>query len=61
MTRFLLFVVLGVSTALGLLLPLPLGEAASVAKTLAQTPVTGRLADGGHLSGAADVAGVAVR
>jgi hypothetical protein len=36
MTRFLLFVVLGVSPALGLLRPLPLGEAASVAKTLAQ-------------------------
>jgi hypothetical protein len=51
MTRFLLFVVLGVSTALGLLRPLPLGEAASVAKTLAQTPVTGRLADGGTFQG----------
>ena len=51
MTRFLLFVVLGVSPALGLLRPLPLGEAASVAKTLAQTPVTGRLADGGTFQG----------
>ena len=51
MTRFLLFVVLGISTALGLLCPLPLGEAASVAKTLAQTPVTGRLADGGTFQG----------
>ena len=51
MTRFLLFVVLGVSTALGLLRPPPLGEAASVAKTLAQTPVTGRLADGGTFQG----------
>ena len=51
MTRFLLFVVLGVSAALGLLRPLPLGEAASVAKTLAQTPVTGRLADGGTFQG----------
>jgi hypothetical protein len=51
MPRFLLFVVLGVSTALGLLRPLPLGEAAVVAKTLAQTPVTGRLADGGTFQG----------
>ena len=51
MTRFLLFVVLGVSTALGLLRPLPLGEAAGIAKTLAQTPVTGRLADGGTFQG----------
>ena len=51
MTRFLLSMVLGVSAALGLLLPLPLGEAAGVAKTLAQTPVTGRLADGGTFQG----------
>ena len=51
MTRFLLSMVLGVSTALGLLLPLPLSEAAGVAKTLAQTPVTGRLADGGTFQG----------
>jgi hypothetical protein len=51
MTHFLLSVVLGVSTALGLLLPLPPGEAAVVAKTLAQTPVTGRLADGGTFHG----------
>ncbi len=51
MTRFLLSVVLGVSAALGLLLPLPPGEAAVVAKTLAQTPVTGRLADGGTFHG----------
>jgi hypothetical protein len=51
MTRFLLSVVLGVSAALGLLLPLPLSEAAGVAKTLAQTPVTGRLADGGTFQG----------
>jgi hypothetical protein len=43
--------VLGVCAALGLLLPLPLSEAASVAKTLAQTPVTGRLADGGTFQG----------
>ena len=51
MTRFLLSMVLGVSTALGLLLPLPLSEAAGVAQTLAQTPVTGRLADGGTFQG----------
>src|SRR5712691_10080592 len=51
MTRFLLSIVLGVSTGLGLLLPLPLGAAAVVAKTLAQTPVTGRLADGGTFRG----------
>jgi hypothetical protein len=51
MTRFLLSMVLGVSTALGLLLPLLPGEAAGVAKTLAQTPVTGRLADGGTFQG----------
>ena len=51
MTRFLLSILLGVSAALGLLLPLPLGETAVVAKTLAQTPVTGRLADGGTFQG----------
>ena len=51
MTRFLLSMVLGVSAALGLLLPLPLSEAAIIAKTLAQTPVTGRLADGGTFQG----------
>ena len=51
MTGFLLSVVLGVSAGLGLLLPLPPGEAAVVAKTLAQTPVTGRLADGGTFHG----------
>ena len=51
MTRFLLSMVLGVSTALGLLLPLPPGEASGVAKTLAQMPVTGRLADGGTFQG----------
>ena len=60
MTRILLSMLLGVSAALGLLLPLPLSEAAGVAKTLAQTPVTCRLADGGF-SRAADAAGVAVR
>jgi hypothetical protein len=51
MAQFLLSLVLGVSTALGLLFPLPPGEAAVVAKTLAQTPVTGRLADGGTFQG----------
>jgi hypothetical protein len=51
MTRFLLVVVLAVSTGLGLLRPLPQGEAAVVAKSLAQTPVTGRLADGGTFHG----------
>src|SRR5262245_45547786 len=51
MTRFLLSIVLGVGTVLGLLLPLPPSEAAVVAKTLVQTPVTGRLADGGTFQG----------
>jgi hypothetical protein len=37
--------------ALVLLHPLPPGEAAGVAKTLVQTPVTGRLADGGTFRG----------
>jgi hypothetical protein len=39
MTRFLLSMVLGASAALGLLLPLPQGDAAVVAQTLMQTPV----------------------
>ena len=51
MSRFLLSLVFGVSAVLGLLLPLPPGEAAVVAKTLTQTPVTGRLADGGTFHG----------
>jgi hypothetical protein len=51
MIRFLLSIVLGVIAGMGLLLQLPLGEAAVVAKTLAQTPVTGRLADGGTFHG----------
>jgi hypothetical protein len=51
MTRFLLSLLLGVSAVLGLLLPLPLSEASVVAKTLAQTPVTGHLADGGTFHG----------
>jgi hypothetical protein len=40
-----------VIAGLGLLRPLPQGEAAVVAKTLTQTPVTGRLADGGTFRG----------
>src|SRR4029450_1669089 len=51
MTRFLLSLVLGASPVLGLLFPLPPSEAAVVAKTLVQTPVTGRLADGGTFQG----------
>ena len=51
MTRFLFSMVLAVSATLGLLLPLSPGEAAVVAKTLAQMPVTGRLADGGTFQG----------
>jgi hypothetical protein len=51
MTRFLLSFVLGVFMALGLLNPLPLGEAAGVAQTLTQMPVTGRLDDGGTFRG----------
>ena len=51
MTRCLLLLVFGVSAALGLLLPRPPGAAAGVATTLAQTPVTGRLADGGTFHG----------
>jgi hypothetical protein len=51
MTRFLLSIILGISAGLGLLLPLPPGEASVVAKTLAQMPVTGRLADGGTFQG----------
>ena len=61
MTRFLLVLLLGVSAALGLLRPLPLGAASVVVKTLAQTPVTGRLADGGTFHGRLtlqDVAGM---
>src|SRR4030095_493122 len=51
MPPFLLAMVLGVRAALGLLLPLPPGEAAVITKTLAQTPVTGRLANGGTFHG----------
>ena len=60
MSRFLLSLVFGVSAALGLLLPLPPGEAAVVAKTIAQTPVTGRLADGGTFHGRLTVQAVTV-
>ena len=52
MIRFLLSLLLGASAALGLLRPLPLSAASVVAKkALAQTPVTGRLADGGTFQG----------
>jgi len=51
MTRFLLALIFAVSMALGPLRPLPPGEAAVIATTLAQTPVTGRLADGGTFHG----------
>jgi hypothetical protein len=51
MTCFLLSLVFAVCMALGLLHPLPLGEAAGVAQTLTQTPVTGRLGDGGTFRG----------
>ncbi len=51
MTRFLLSITLGVIAGMGLLRPLPHGEAGVVAKTHTQTPVTGRLADGGTFRG----------
>jgi hypothetical protein len=51
MRRFLFSITLGVIAGLGLLCPLPQGEASIVAKTLVQTPVTGRLADGGTFHG----------
>lgn len=51
MTRFQLFLTLSVIAGMGLLLPLPPGETAVVSKTLAQTPVTGHLADGGTFHG----------
>ena len=51
MRRCLLSITLSVSAWLGLLCLLPLGEAAVVAKTLVQMPVTGRLADGGTFHG----------
>jgi hypothetical protein len=49
--RSLLSITLGVLAGLGLLRPLPLGEAAIVAKTLVQRPMAGRLADGGTFHG----------
>src|SRR5438093_12608806 len=51
MSRCLFFITQGVIAGLGLLRPLPSGEAAGIAKTLSQTPVTGRLADGGTFHG----------
>src|SRR6266851_3662773 len=51
MSRHVRSFLLVVTTIGSLLLPLPPGEAAVVAKTLAQTPVTGRLADGGTFHG----------
>ena len=51
MTHFRLVLVFGASAALGLLRPRPPGAAAGGATTLAQTPVTGRLADGGTFHG----------
>ena len=51
MARYLRFLVLGIMAGLGLLLPLPQGEAYVVTQTLTQTPVTGRLADGGTFHG----------
>src|SRR5262245_29473254 len=60
MTPFLLAIVLGVSAALGLLLPLPPGETAVITKTLAQTPVIGHLAHGGSFHGRLTVQTVTV-
>ena len=51
MRRFLLSITLSAIAGLGLLRPLQLGEASVIAKTLAQTPVTGRLTDGGTFRG----------
>ncbi len=51
MARCLRSLVLGIMAGLGLLLPLPQGEAYVVTQTLTQTPVTGRLADGGTFHG----------
>ena len=51
MARCLRSLVLGIMAGLGLLLPLQQGEAYVVTQTLTQTPVTGRLADGGTFHG----------
>jgi len=51
MARWLRPLVLGLIAGLGLVLPLPPGEAYVVTQTLTQTPVTGRLADGGTFHG----------
>ena len=51
MARCLRSLVLGIMAGLGLLLPLQPGEAYVVTQTLTQTPVTGRLADGGTFHG----------
>jgi hypothetical protein len=51
MLRYVLFFFFVVSAVGGPLLPLRPGEAYVVTKTLAQTPVTGRLADGGTFHG----------
>jgi hypothetical protein len=60
MTRFLLSMALGVSVGLELLLPLPPSEAYVITKTLAQTPVIGRLANGGTFHGRLTVQAVTV-
>jgi hypothetical protein len=51
MARWLRPLVLGLIAGLGLVLPLQPGEAYVVTQTLTQTPVTGRLADGGTFHG----------
>ena len=51
MARCLRSLVLGIMAGLGLLLPLPQGEAYVVTQTLTQTPVTGHLANGGTFHG----------
>jgi len=51
MTRYARTLMLGMMAGLGLLLPLPQGEAAVVTPTITRTPVSGRLADGGTFRG----------
>ena len=60
MARCLRTFMLGMMAGLGLLLPLPQGEAAVVTQTLTQTPVSGRLADGGTFHGRLTVQRVTV-